>query len=824
MTDQNRETRPCPRCGATVASDAPEGLCPRCLLALTFATETEIAGEPLPAAPSQAARSASPPTPSTAEIARCFPQLEILECLGRGGMGAVYKVRQPRLDRLVALKVLLRSRETGGDDAAFAERFSREARALARLNHPSIVAVHEYGAAGGYPFLIMEYVDGLTLRQLLQRGKLKPEEALAIVPKICEALQFAHRNGIVHRDIKPENILLDKTGQVKITDFGIAKIIAPETPAQALTGAKEVVGTPHYMAPEQVERPQAVDHRADIYSLGVVFYEMLTGELPLGKFQPPSNKVRLDVRLDEVVLRALAKEPERRYQQVTEVKTDLETIAGSPSSQPNPPAAPPAPPPGQPALAVPGVARDLLPTPTSAPNRPPPQVSRVAVFGALWALLFAVNWVWSYTPPGWRLTAALRETLGHFATGLVQGPLAIIAFAAPVGMTGLGWVAVNGIRRSQGRLGGLALALADVVLFPLLLLDFWLVWLCHRVGAALTHASPRGVAGAIVLGVILALALDGVLIAWLWRHIRQPLPPRPNSPDVVEEAAERSWGQWLRKTLPRAALIGVVQLGLLETILQASVHRPESTGELWFIALSASSLAGMVWAAWPLRRGRLPALAALGGTGVLFAALCGADAFYSLRLRPNLGLYEEDDWVAQHPGFQWGWRQGTATALWHKPSAGPFAPAEERVLPLDDQQPAAFLDLDTGRHLGRESFDPDDEEALAWARAEKLDLGLVLKRNKVMALSLGLGVGWVPHFVPRQELTPQAAVNFWALDRKPAKEWSTLPMPTNLLATFVFRTREGGIGLLELGGWSDRPRGVKVRTKLVLQASLAAKP
>jgi len=163
---------------------------------------------------------------------------------------------------------------------------------------------------------------------------------------VSDALQFAHNEGIVHRDIKPENILLDKKGRVKITDFGIAKIVQPLTRLEdtlsssegeragvrggALTGAKDVLGTPHYMAPEQVEKPSTVDHRADIYSLGVVFYELLTGELPLGKFQPPSKKVQVDVRLDEVVLHTLEKEPERRYQQASQVKTDVESIARTP--------------------------------------------------------------------------------------------------------------------------------------------------------------------------------------------------------------------------------------------------------------------------------------------------------------------------------------------------------------------------------------------------------------------------------------------------------------------------------------------------------------
>jgi len=266
--------------------------------------------------------------PPVSELAGLFPQLELLECLGRGGMGAVYKARQPRLDRFVALKILAPERQ---NDAQFAERFEREARALARLNHPNIVIVYDFGEVQGRFYLIMEYVDGLTLRQVLQAGKLAPAEALKIVPKICEALQYAHEQGIVHRDIKPENILVDRQGRVKIADFGIAKITGLESKDLSLTGAKDVMGTPHYMAPEQVEKPQTVDHRADIYSLGVVFYEMLTGELPLGKFALPSEKVQTDVRLDEVVMHALEKEPAKRYQHASEVKTDVETIASKPA-------------------------------------------------------------------------------------------------------------------------------------------------------------------------------------------------------------------------------------------------------------------------------------------------------------------------------------------------------------------------------------------------------------------------------------------------------------------------------------------------------------
>jgi predicted Ser/Thr protein kinase len=310
----------CPQCGAPLPSGVLAGLCPACLFKQGAAADTAIPPEAAPFQP-----------PGVEEMARLFPQLEIIALIGKGGMGAVYQARQPALDRIVALKILPPQTASG---PGFIERFNREARALAKLNHPNIVAVYEFGYANGLTFFIMEFVDGLNLRQLEQAGKLSPREALQIVPQICEALQFAHDEGIVHRDIKPENILLDKKGRVKIADFGIAKILGRE-PDVAITETGGAIGTPHYMAPEQMEKPTTVDHRADIFSLGVVFYEMLTGELPLGKFQPPSScKVEVDVRLDDVVLRALEKDPERRYQHASQVKTAVDTIASSAAPPP----------------------------------------------------------------------------------------------------------------------------------------------------------------------------------------------------------------------------------------------------------------------------------------------------------------------------------------------------------------------------------------------------------------------------------------------------------------------------------------------------------
>lgn len=282
-----------------------------------------------------AGAAASPPTPE--ELAPHFAQLEILECLGRGGMGVVYKARQKSLNRLVALKLLAPER---AGDPKFAARFESEARALAALNHPHIVGIHDFGQAGGFYYLLMEFVDGVNLRQLLQVKRLTPKEALSIVPPVCDALQCAHDHGIVHRDIKPENLLIDKAGVVKIADFGIAKIVqdAPDTSTIPHDGTTKgtlslPLGTPDYAAPEQTEGN--ADHRADIYSLGVVLYEMLAGERPKEDFVPPSRRVLVDIRIDEIVLRALEKEPELRFATAAEFRRQVEVAAKNSSTKPS---------------------------------------------------------------------------------------------------------------------------------------------------------------------------------------------------------------------------------------------------------------------------------------------------------------------------------------------------------------------------------------------------------------------------------------------------------------------------------------------------------
>ncbi|MCH8924091.1 MAG: protein kinase, partial [Planctomycetes bacterium] len=256
------QTKTCPKCGAELPADAPAGICPKCLMQAGLASDQDAGSNPQ-MKPTTLTSAFVPPEPE--ELAKHFPQLEILELLGKGGMGAVYKARQPGLDRLVAVKIL--PPEIGADPA-FAERFTREARALAKLSHQNIVSVFDFGQADGQYYFIMEYVDGANLRHVMETGAIKPEEALAIVPQICEALQFAHDKGIVHRDIKPENILVDKQGRVKIADFGLAKMLGKAPAEVTLTQTNQVMGTFRYMAPEQMQGAHGVDHRADIYSLG----------------------------------------------------------------------------------------------------------------------------------------------------------------------------------------------------------------------------------------------------------------------------------------------------------------------------------------------------------------------------------------------------------------------------------------------------------------------------------------------------------------------------------------------------------------------------
>ncbi len=434
-------TPTCPTCGAPIPSDAPEGRCPACMLRAGL----ESGPTAVPFAE----------VPDTAALEALFPQFSVEAELGRGGMGVVYKARQRSLDRPVALKLL--PPEVAATPG-FAERFRREARTLAQLSHPGIVAVHEAAEAEGYYVLAMELVDGVNLRQAKAEG-LTPEQALAVVPQICDALQYAHDQGVVHRDIKPENIMLTRDGRVKIADFGLAKLLR-RTPGDAtLTGTEQVMGTFHYLAPEQIRTPKDVDHRADIYSLGVVFYEMLTGDLPIGRFPVPSERVQVDVRLDDVVLRALERERDLRYQQAADVKTGIHdatqaVVAGAPASAPSAPSAPSARATSRTTRLNPWAVGSVLCLP-------------VAVLSAL--LVIALG---------------ARDEIGFIAALVVAGTGVI-----------LGAIAKHEIQAAPDRWHGLGLAKAGIriplfggALLALLTFAMYLLWTDSRKEAALDSA------------------------------------------------------------------------------------------------------------------------------------------------------------------------------------------------------------------------------------------------------------------------------------------------------------------------------------------------
>jgi serine/threonine protein kinase len=547
---------------------------------MNLATQTKFTGETTGATPP-----APPPLP--ADIAAKFPQLEIIECLGRGGMGVVYKARQPLLDRLIALKILAPEREK---DPQFAERFTREAQALAKLNHPNIVTVYDFGESGGLFYLLMEYVDGVNLRQMIEGKKLASEQALAIVPRICEALQYAHEQGIVHRDIKPENVLLDKQGRVKIADFGIAKLLGVEDGRSAFTKGRQVIGTPFYMAPEQVEHPLEVDHRADIYSLGVVFYEMLTGELPLGRFALPSEKVRIDVRLDEVVLHALEKDPQRRYQQASQIKTDVENISQLGASGTVPLSAGTQPPRvAAPSSASQDSAASPAPAPVPAPASGPSRLSQLAVLGAAWAAAF-----FALTPPFVMHEVKTHEfeNYGPFASApmfFIFFGLILPVLLAPFGVTILGWVACAQIHRSAGRLHGLWLAAFDGLLFPLIALDGVITFFCYMVLIAVCGDSDdvpvRYQAIFYLSSLAISLVADLLIIWRVWRAAA--------SADISAKKEPDGPGKMASVTTSLVAVFLILLFGIILAIVMMQefffVPRLASSSER--LALAQSSTA-----------------------------------------------------------------------------------------------------------------------------------------------------------------------------------------------------------------------------------------
>jgi serine/threonine protein kinase len=307
----------CPHCGANLPADAPEGLCPSCLLA-------GVLGETQPPAPQGFDRAHYLQT----LLNRRLPDYKVRHLLGRGGMGEVWLAEQPSISRQVAIKVL----PAGvGTDPAFAERFHREAKAMAQLDHPHIVQIFDYGSIENLFFIVMEYLPfNLRQRDFCRFGGDRWHLPFQQFFNLCDAVARAHFKGIIHRDLKPENILVSEYCQVKLADFGLARLrdthevqsggLPPSGGDARLTEAHQVMGSPQYMAPEQRDRPHEVDHRADIYALGLILHEMVTGKLPDG---PPRTGYP---QFDAVIRRATDPNPDRRFGSVVYFKSTVEQI------------------------------------------------------------------------------------------------------------------------------------------------------------------------------------------------------------------------------------------------------------------------------------------------------------------------------------------------------------------------------------------------------------------------------------------------------------------------------------------------------------------
>lgn len=262
-----------------------------------------------------------------------LPQYQFESLLGRGGMGAVYKAVQVSLDRAVAIKVLPGDLIDDGD-ANFAERFKNEARTMAKMNHPAIVNVYDFGQTQtGLLYFVMEFVDGTDVAKMIQQqGRLPPEHALAVTAHVCDALAYAHKHGVVHRDIKPANILINMEGAVKVADFGLARADDPSK-TSGLTKTGLTMGTPDFVAPEALVMGTHVDGRADLYAIGVMLYNMVTGSIPRGMWTMPSAMLGTDPRFDAIIGRAMQTDRERRYQSAAEIRRDLDVILTMPLVQ-----------------------------------------------------------------------------------------------------------------------------------------------------------------------------------------------------------------------------------------------------------------------------------------------------------------------------------------------------------------------------------------------------------------------------------------------------------------------------------------------------------
>ncbi len=266
-----------------------------------------------------------------------IPGYQILSKLGAGAMATVFKARQINLDRLVAIKVLPKRMS---DNREFVERFYKEGKAAAKLNHPNVVGAFDVGESNGYHYFVMEYVEGVTVFDRLDRGEAYPErEALQLTIQICKALVHAHQLGLIHRDVKPKNIMITPQGIAKLADMGLAREASDQAAAMAEAG--KAYGTPYYISPEQIRGELDIDARADIYSLGATLYHMVTGRVPFDaptpsavmhmhlrdELVPPDHiNPNLSAGLGEIVEMAMAKRRKNRYHSAQDMLTDLERV------------------------------------------------------------------------------------------------------------------------------------------------------------------------------------------------------------------------------------------------------------------------------------------------------------------------------------------------------------------------------------------------------------------------------------------------------------------------------------------------------------------
>jgi TolB-like protein/Tfp pilus assembly protein PilF/predicted Ser/Thr protein kinase len=337
-----RVIRICRKCGAKIFSDAPEGLCGRCVLkaALGNVADASVAGGVDPGrsdTPSGADENRAPNKTKSASAAELLGELgdyELLEEVGRGGQGVVFRARQKSLNRIVALKVISLGQWAS---KAHLKRFRVEAEAAARLEHPGIVPIHEVGERDGSCYFSMKFVEGGQLDEVVRRTPMSIRQAVELIAKVARTVHYAHEHGILHRDIKPGNILLDAKGEPHLTDFGLARLIESES---SVTHTLDVLGTPSYMAPEQaVGNNAAVSSVTDVYGLGAVLYQLLTGQPPFAggatyetikllldtePRQPRSLNAKIDRDLSTICLKCLEKDPKRRYSSALALAEDLE--------------------------------------------------------------------------------------------------------------------------------------------------------------------------------------------------------------------------------------------------------------------------------------------------------------------------------------------------------------------------------------------------------------------------------------------------------------------------------------------------------------------